>query len=213
MIAPSPTIAARLNAFEPSTTPRPTSRSPRRIAATEDASSGASAAIAVRTPSSASVKPSLTPTRSSRSANTAAATSVTPRARRKPSAAGRREARAWEVHADQSSRHPAGKPSRDGSSRPRVLGSPAADDQVGDEPRPAGLVRRAEAGAGVAVEVLVERDQVVPGRVALEQLVAAEDRPPPVRALEEDPGQPRRRARRRPARATARGPSRSGTRP
>src|SRR5438067_8396067 len=47
-----------------------------------------------------------------------------------------------------------------------------ADDQVGDEAGPPGLVRGSEAGAGVAVEVLVERDQVVPGRVLLEELVA-----------------------------------------
>ena len=48
---------------------------------------------------------------------------------------------------------------------PSLSGAAAADDQVGDEPRPAGLVRGAEAGAGVAVEVLVEQDQVAPGRV------------------------------------------------
>ena len=43
-------------------------------------------------------------------------------------------------------------------------------DQVDDQRGPPGLVRGAQPGAGVAVEVLVERQQVVPGRVALEQL-------------------------------------------
>ena len=81
--APTPTMAARLKAFDPSTTPSPTSRSPRTIAAIDDASSGPSAARAVSTPSNASVNPSRVPTRSSRSANSAAATSVTPRAARK----------------------------------------------------------------------------------------------------------------------------------
>ena len=86
-MAPTPIIAARLKTFDPSTTPSPTARSPRRIAATEDDNSGLSAATAVSTPSSTSVKPSLAPKRSSRSANMAAATSVTPRASRKPKAA------------------------------------------------------------------------------------------------------------------------------
>ena len=54
-----------------------------------------------------------------------------------------------------------------------------ADDQVGDEARPAGLVRGAEAGAGVGVEVLVEQQQVAPGRIVLQQRRVAEDRPPP----------------------------------
>src|SRR4051794_27459000 len=38
----------------------------------------------------------------------------------------------------------------------------ALQDEVGDEGRPAGLVRSAESRAGVAVEVLVERNEVVP---------------------------------------------------
>src|SRR3954469_4115779 len=67
----------------------------------------------------------------------------------------------------------------------------AADDQVGHEPGPAGLVRGAEAHAGVAVEVLVERDLVVPRRVALEQLVAAEHGAAAVPVVEEDAREPR----------------------
>src|SRR5579884_4344690 len=62
----------------------------------------------------------------------------------------------------------------------------ATDEQIGDEPRPAGLVRSAEAGARVGVEVLVEREQIVPGGVLLEQLVAPEDGTCPVGALQED---------------------------
>ena len=53
--------------------------------------------------------------------------------------------------------------------RPRgALASAPTDDQVGDEAGPAGLVRGAEARAGVAVEVLVEGDQSRPARVGLE---------------------------------------------
>src|SRR5215212_4617601 len=47
-------------------------------------------------------------------------------------------------------------------------------DQVGDEPGPARLVRRAQALAGVAVEVLVERDHAVQGGVVLEAHDVAE---------------------------------------
>ena len=76
----------------------------------------------------------------------------------------------------------------------------AAQDQVGDEPRPAGLVGGAEPGAVVAVEVLVEEDVVLPGRVGLEPLDPAEARPPAVLADEEERDQPvgggRRRSRR-----------------
>ena len=57
----------------------------------------------------------------------------------------------------------------------------AAPDQVRDEPRPARLVRGAQPGAVVAVEVLVEQDLVAPARVGLHPLDAAEARPPPVR--------------------------------
>ncbi len=50
-------------------------------------------------------------------------------------------------------------------------------------------MRRAEAGAGVAVEVLVEGDQVVPGRVLLEEAVAAEDGARAVVALQKECGE------------------------
>ena len=57
--------------------------------------------------------------------------------------------------------------------RRRPMGRPLlvqGDDEVHHERGPPGLVRRAQAGARVAVEVLVERDQVAPPLVALEQL-------------------------------------------
>src|SRR6058998_2230471 len=52
------------------------------------------------------------------------------------------------------------------SSLPRKSELP--EDQIGDEPGPPRLVRGAQALAAVAVEVLVERQHVVPGRVRLE---------------------------------------------
>lgn len=68
----------------------------------------------------------------------------------------------------------------------------AADDQVGDEPRPAGLMRGAEPCTGIAMEVLMEGDEPVPGRVLLEQAVAAEHGSRAVRAPAEDADQPAR---------------------
>ena len=58
----------------------------------------------------------------------------------------------------------------------------AAADHVGDQPGPAGLVRGAQPGAVVAVEVLVEQQVVFPGRVVLQPVDPAEAGPPPVRA-------------------------------
>ena len=51
----------------------------------------------------------------------------------------------------------------------------ATADQVRDQAGPAGLVRGADARAGVAMEVLVELQQVVPLRVGLELLDRAVD--------------------------------------
>ena len=56
----------------------------------------------------------------------------------------------------------------------------AAADEVGDDAGPARLVRGAEPGAVVAVEVLVEDDVVLPRRVGLEALDAPEARAPAV---------------------------------
>src|SRR5580692_7573031 len=50
---------------------------------------------------------------------------------------------------------------------------PALFDQFGDEAGPAGLVTRTEAGAIVAVEILIEEQQVPPVRIALEKFGAA----------------------------------------
>ena len=66
----------------------------------------------------------------------------------------------------------------------------AAADHVGDQAGPAGLVRGAEPGAVVAVEVLAEDQVVPPGRVVLQPLGAAEAGPPAVRAAGEDRDQP-----------------------
>ena len=61
----------------------------------------------------------------------------------------------------------------------RVLGrhAPEGIQKTRDEPGPARLVTGPEAGADVAVEVLVEEDQVAPVRVVLELRRAAVDRP------------------------------------
>src|SRR3954451_1608925 len=68
----------------------------------------------------------------------------------------------------------------------------AAGDQVGDEGGPARLMGGAEAGPGVAVEVLEEQQRVVPVGVGLQSLVVAEDRPAAARALRGDAHQPAR---------------------
>src|SRR5581483_10294032 len=76
----------------------------------------------------------------------------------------------------------------------RFISAPslAADDEVGDEAGPAGLVRRAETGPGVAVEVLVKQDRVAPGRILLEQRVPAEHGTTSVGAAQEQRDEPRR---------------------
>src|SRR5213079_2918705 len=51
--------------------------------------------------------------------------------------------------------------------------------QCGDEAGPSGLVAGAEAGAVVAVEVLVKEDEVPPVRIVLELPRVSVDRPPP----------------------------------
>jgi hypothetical protein len=61
-----------------------------------------------------------------------------------------------------------------------------AHDEVGDQRGPARLVGGADATAGVAVEVLVERQQVVPVRMGLEEADVTEDRAAAVLVVEED---------------------------
>ena len=68
---------------------------------------------------------------------------------------------------------------------------PLAEDQVDDQAGPAGLVGGAEALAGIAVEVLVERQQVVPGGVVLEQCSSPKTGRRPS-LVEEDAHQPPR---------------------
>ncbi len=63
-------------------------------------------------------------------------------------------------------------------------------DQLRDEPGPAGLVAGAEPGAVVAVEVLEEQQVVLPRGIGLEPLDPAEARPPAVLADEEQRDQP-----------------------
>src|SRR5262245_11629305 len=65
-------------------------------------------------------------------------------------------------------------------------------DEACDETRPTGLVARAEASAIVAVEVLVEEDQVAPVRVVLELGCASVDRPLAARVAQEDAREPPR---------------------
>src|SRR3954447_21008977 len=60
-----------------------------------------------------------------------------------------------------------------------------AEHEIHHECGPAGLVRGAEPCPGVTVEVLVERQQVVPVRVLLEEALPAEHRPTAVRVVEE----------------------------
>ncbi len=63
-------------------------------------------------------------------------------------------------------------------------------DEFGDQSGPTGLVARADPGAVVAVEVFVERDQIVPVRVVLEFFRAAEYGSSLIRTVQEDAHQP-----------------------
>src|SRR5687768_15950899 len=62
-------------------------------------------------------------------------------------------------------------------------------DELGHEAGPPGLVAGAEAGAVVAVEVLVEQDEVAPVRILLEGPAAAVHGTRAVGAAQEDPGE------------------------
>src|SRR5262245_4255905 len=73
------------------------------------------------------------------------------------------------------------------SARPML--APVLLKELGHKPGPAGLVAGAEAGASLAVEVLVEEDEVLPVRIRLERLEAAVHRPASVGTAEEDRGQ------------------------
>ena len=68
--------------------------------------------------------------------------------------------------------------------------APGEQEQQRHGPGPAGLVAGADPGTVVAVEVLVEQQQVVPVGIALELLDPAEHRPAPVLVLGEGRRQP-----------------------
>ena len=59
-------------------------------------------------------------------------------------------------------------------------------DQLGDDSGPAGLVAGAQARAGVAVEVLVEKNVVSTVGIGLEFLGTSENGPPPALITHED---------------------------
>src|SRR5690242_3020054 len=67
---------------------------------------------------------------------------------------------------------------------------PALLDQLRDERRPAGLVVRADPGAVVAVEVFMEKNEVLPVRVGLEDVRPAEAGALAAAVAQEDPDQP-----------------------
>src|SRR6266851_1558398 len=69
---------------------------------------------------------------------------------------------------------------------------PALLEQLGHEPRPAGLMAGAYAGPIVAVEVLVEEDEVAPVRIPVENLRPAVDRATAVLARQEEVREPPR---------------------
>ena len=125
-----PSIAARLNAFEPTTTPTATAWLFWTSAAIADEISGASAASAVSRPSSASGRPSRSPMWSRRSANHADARSISATEATKTWGG---ELRASWVDADQPSRHTGPNANARGSQEAGSGGgSPSADLVLGD---------------------------------------------------------------------------------
>src|SRR6187549_2184723 len=79
---------------------------------------------------------------------------------------------------------------REELSERRDVGASLSADHVGDDPCPARLVTRSQPGAVVAVEVLVEEDVVLPGRIALELVDPAVTGPASVLADEEERDEP-----------------------
>src|SRR6185503_20181198 len=62
-------------------------------------------------------------------------------------------------------------------------------DDARDAAGPTGLVARAETGAVVAMEVLVEEQQITPVRILLKHRRPAVNRTPPLLVAQEDPAQ------------------------
>src|SRR5262249_15811911 len=81
---------------------------------------------------------------------------------------------------------------RPGTTAMAFMGFSTLLQQLGDQRGPSGLVARADRRAGVAVEILVKRNQIVPVRIGLKTRVVAEDRPAADRILQEDSRQPPR---------------------
>src|SRR5262249_46760388 len=79
---------------------------------------------------------------------------------------------------------------RPGTTAIAFMGLSALLKKFCDEGRPAGLVAGADGRSRVAVEILVEGNQIVPVRIGLKQLVSTEDRAPTVRVVEQDSRQP-----------------------
>ena len=100
---------------------------------------------------------------------------------------------------------------RRSSSTTSARAAPVRDERAGER-RPAGLVRRAEPFAGVAVEVLVEQQLVAPRGIALEERGLPVHRPPAAAVEQEQLDAAGARARRPPRPGSPARPSRSGTR-
>src|SRR4029453_16484566 len=84
-----------------------------------------------------------------------------------------RQRRGGELAQERAARERTGVAGR--ATRPRGSPPPPRLPQLGDQGRPAGLVTGADASSVVAVEVLVEEQQIAPVRVGLEFLSAAVD--------------------------------------
>src|SRR5205085_5067806 len=69
------------------------------------------------------------------------------------------------------------------------LGGVARHEELRHQPGPAGLVRRTDTAARVAVEVLIEEDVVPEVRVGVSALIEAVDRSASVRICKEQPSQ------------------------
>src|SRR4051812_6910128 len=65
-------------------------------------------------------------------------------------------------------------------------------EQIGDQPRPARLVRCPQPHAGIPVKILMEPDIVVEMRVGLQPVLPAMDRPRPLLVPQEQLDQPHR---------------------
>src|ERR1700722_16486595 len=65
-------------------------------------------------------------------------------------------------------------------------------DQFRHQPRPSGLMIRAESSAVVAVKIFVKQNQILPVRIISEDVCPAIPRPPPIFTTQEKLNQPPR---------------------